>query len=409
VLAAVRDIPAASSVLGPADIPFVQAPFHTQGIRLPHRLAGYADILLTQGWADRSALWGLVHSWLNLFELFEPHMVVLNYSPIARLAARIAGIPAVLVGNGFELPPATQPLPPFPGFSWATSARAAESEQQALDNANHVLHAFGASCMESLSELFVAEKTFLTTFPELDHYGPRINADYVGTTLGFLPAERIDWPSEHLGKSEQKNMRIFAYVRPDTPNVASILDSLAKSSTTNSASVICFAPGFSAQNLEKVKTPLLRFVSQPVDLPALVSGANVCVAYGEGTAATFLLAGVPLLLVPGHMEALMAARRVEALGAGLVLQGEQTSKDISELLDEVARNPHYQKHAQFFADKHRGFDVNRAANEVVDQLETVLNRTTGTGISMTNKTAPLLFGAMNRVSPISNLSSRDSA
>jgi hypothetical protein len=68
----------------------------------------------------------------------RPDRLVLDYSPIATLAARIAVIPCVLIGNGFELPPATNPLPPFPGFSWATPERAAESERIVLANANAV-------------------------------------------------------------------------------------------------------------------------------------------------------------------------------------------------------------------------------------------------------------------------------
>src|SRR5471032_1719050 len=98
VLVAVRDIPAAAKVLGPTGISFVQAPFHVKGIPLPNRQSSYADILLAQGWADRSALWGLVQGWLNLFQLYQPDLVVLDHSPTARLATCIARIPTALVG-----------------------------------------------------------------------------------------------------------------------------------------------------------------------------------------------------------------------------------------------------------------------------------------------------------------------
>ncbi len=120
LLVATRDIKAAATVLAPAGIPFVQAPYLSQGIALKDRASGYADILLSQGWSDRLVLHGLTHAWLNLFRLFIPERLILDYSPTVSLAARIARLPTVLVGNGFELPPATDPLPPFPGFSWAT-------------------------------------------------------------------------------------------------------------------------------------------------------------------------------------------------------------------------------------------------------------------------------------------------
>jgi hypothetical protein len=55
---------------------------------------------------------------------------MLDYSPTAALAAQIAKIPTVAVGNGFALPLATTLLPTFPGFSWARAARATESERR---------------------------------------------------------------------------------------------------------------------------------------------------------------------------------------------------------------------------------------------------------------------------------------
>lgn len=38
--------------------PLHQAPQPPQGIPLTNRVAGYADILLSQGWSDFNALWG---------------------------------------------------------------------------------------------------------------------------------------------------------------------------------------------------------------------------------------------------------------------------------------------------------------------------------------------------------------
>src|ERR1700704_2393369 len=92
VLVAARDIQAASKVLGPAGISFVQAPHLPAGTPLSYRPASYADILLSQGWSDPSTLWGLTQSWMNLVHLFRPDRLVLDYSPTASLAARILQI-----------------------------------------------------------------------------------------------------------------------------------------------------------------------------------------------------------------------------------------------------------------------------------------------------------------------------
>src|SRR3981081_2932003 len=81
VLVASRDMQAAATILGPAGVPFVQAPHLPKGIPLAHRATGYADILLSQGWSDRSALWGLTQAWVNLLRMFNPDRAILDYSP----------------------------------------------------------------------------------------------------------------------------------------------------------------------------------------------------------------------------------------------------------------------------------------------------------------------------------------
>jgi len=197
VLVAVREIPPAATVLGPVGIPFVQAPHLAQGLPLPERASGYADILLSQGWSDPQTLWGLTQNWHNLIRMFRPDAVVIDYSPAAQLATRIAAVPTILIGNGFELPPATDPLPPFPGFSWATAEKAAASERIAVDNANAVLKRFKRSALRSLSELFSDATPIYVTLPELDHYGSRPTARYVGPLLGAVQrfSDRIEFAS----------------------------------------------------------------------------------------------------------------------------------------------------------------------------------------------------------------------
>ena len=377
VLVAARDLASAAAVLGPAGISFVQAPHLPQGIPLPHRPTGYADILLSQGWSDRSALWGLVHGWLNLYRMFRPDVVVHDYSPTARLASRIAGIPSVLVGNGFELPPATNPLPPFPGFSWATPEKAAESERIAVANANAVASAFGTEGIEALCQLLQGQAVLFATFPELDHYGSRADARYVGPLLGKLNVERVDWP-------EGSGNRIFACLRPDTQNVEAILGGLLASE----ASVVCFARGFSRDKLDRYRHPRIRFVSRPVDLKHLASDAQLCVSYGaEGTMATFLLAGVPQLISPWQVEAHMAARRIEAMGAGLVLRGSQTAESVAKVINSALNESVFRTSAGAFRSRHPGFELGPTEEVVVSSIESAGSIRAGFG-SDQNRTAP---------------------
>jgi UDP:flavonoid glycosyltransferase YjiC (YdhE family) len=356
VLAAVRDLHAASVVFRPAGIPFLQAPHLPSGLTLGHRASGYADILLSQGWADRVALAGLVEAWVNLFQLTCPDRLILDYSPTAMLAARIARIPAVLVGNGFELPPLLDPLPPFPGFSWATANAAAKSERRAVDNANAIL---GSSDLRlrSLMDLFAPYVSLLATLPELDHYGPRADARYIGPLLGELNTCSVNWP-------EGTGPRVFVSVRNDTSHLKIILKALA----TIEARIVCVVHGLTTGQLSELRKPNIEVSLHPVDLPTL-RDADVCLTYGsEGTIVKFLLSGVPQLIAPWHVEAFMAARRLRLVGIGNLLEGSPTESTVSEAILRIATNPAVRERTKRFAAAAARSETTSPACAILDVL-----------------------------------------
>lgn len=350
VLVATRDIQSAARVLGPAGIPFVQAPHLPKGIALPHRASGYADILLSQGWSDEPTLRGLTLAWLNLLRLFKPERLVLDYSPTVSLAARIENIPTVSVGNGFELPPLTDPLPPFPLFSWATPDLAAKSEARAVANANRVLSTLHAPTLTALRELFERQTRLFATFAELDHYGARHGeGHYIGPLFGALRTRRIGWP-------EGTGPRIFACLRQDTASVQAILGALG----ALQARVLCVVPGFERRQLEPFARDHIRYVADPVDLEPLLD-ADVAVTYGaEGTILRFLTAGVPQVISPWHVETFMAARRIEAAGLGAFLPGTTDSQAVSDLIARVAGDTAMRRNVGEFAQRTRHVTESRA-------------------------------------------------
>ena len=342
VLVASRDVQAAASVLGPAEIPFIQAPHLPNGIPLSQRASGYADILLSQGWSDVSTLWGLVQAWLNLVRMCDPDLVVLDYSPTASLATRLAEVPVVLVGNGFEIPPATDPLPSFPGFPWATQEKAAQSERLAVQNANRVLESFGGGPIGALRDLIAGHRAILATFPELDHYGPRSDTEYIGPLIGKTRVATVGWPGGDGPK-------IFASLRPDTSRVDLILAGLAKTD----ARVICVATGSPPRRLGACMPSSVRFASGPVSLDALAD-ADLCITYGaEGTMLSFLLAGVPQLISPWHVESYMAARRIADHGLGETYAGRGGVQGFQETVDRLVANSLMRRRVREFSERWR--------------------------------------------------------
>ena len=153
LLAVVRDLALAARVLGPAGIPFIQAPRVSMVPKASTQPASYADVLRHSGWADTQQLWGMTQAWINVLRMFSPDLVLLDHSPTALLAARCTTTSCVVIGTGFEVPPLQSPLPCFPGFSGATRENAAKAEAEVLENANRVLSAASGPRLQSLSEI----------------------------------------------------------------------------------------------------------------------------------------------------------------------------------------------------------------------------------------------------------------
>ena len=359
VVGAVSDTRVAGEILGAAGIPFVQAPMAASRTRMTQPLASYAELLITRGYGERATLGGLIAAWRGLFTLFRPDVVMIDYAPTALLAARIHGIPVVLIGNGFELPPRSSPLPSLRFWEPIPKERFEHAEGLALCHINEVLVSCHSEPLAQLADVFQGEHRILTTFSELDHYGARQDGNYVGPVYEMPKAQRVEWPLGGHGS------HIFAYLRPWVPGVEDLLWALQ----ATGCSVICAFPGGSAALIQRFQTPLLRIFPMAVSLESLLPTADLVIGYGSGLVATALLRGVPLLLVPRWSEQYLTAQRVEALGAGLMMRGPPTQASYSSLIATALGTPKFRTAAQAFAKKYEGFDGAQSVTDTVACIE----------------------------------------
>lgn len=356
LIAAVRDVQAAVRVFGALDIPLFQAPHATNEIRVDHASSSYPNILRSQGWGSPGGLWGLVQCWVNLFRLTKPDLIIADHAPTAVLAAQILGIEVVQIGNGFELPPLTNPLPCLPEATEIPTEQLIQTENQIVESVNQVHSRFGVGSIRHLAELFTQTPRFLVCFAELDHYGSRARETYWGPLLPTDSGTSVAWP-------RGGGPRIFVYIALSSHEATTIIRGLA----SRDARIVCVAPKLSLNEREQLHAEANICFAERANLAELASTADLCLSHGaEGTVTTFLLAGVPQLIRPPYLEGYVAARRVEQLDAGLLLRGQLTPEVVAITLDAMLSDPGYRTAALNFAKKYRHFKSAQTADAIAN-------------------------------------------
>ena len=364
VIFAVRDVNASAPLLRERGFRFVAAP-DTLRRRQPHVRTprNYSEILYGAGFCGSKHLLAAVSAWRSLLARLQPRALLLDYAVSALLAARGTGIPRLLLGSGFSVPPRQQPFPDFRPWEPTPAAQLKAADQRVLDVVNDVYRELGLSPLERLYQLFEAEENFLCTFPELDHYREReAGARYCGPLSLRNGIASPTWPSA-------RGPRIFVYLRPSLTNLGAVLRRLANSG----ASVLAYVPGLSEAVIRRLENAAVHFARSPVDLVEARQSARLAVTYaGPGATTSLLLGGVPVLMLPQHLEQYLFARRVAELGAGVIVERVEPSHDYSTLALRMATDESLLRAARRFAQEHRDFDPVAACCEIVDCVEAYL-------------------------------------
>lgn len=359
VMFCVKDVGAAQQVLAREGFRFIQAPQvprSAPSIQIP---VSYAEILITSGYSDHSLLEGLINGWRTVFGLFKPDAIAINHAPTALLAAKAVGIPAVLTCTGFELPPSEDVLPSIMPWQQVPEDRLAAADHAVVTLMNGVLRPHGKQLLARASDLFAGATRLMTTFPELDHYGVRLQERYVGPVATMPKAQNIDWPAV-------AGARIFAYLRPSVPGLEHLLTALKE----QSANILCVIPGVSQATADAFQGQGFMILNHPVSLQPLLPAADLVIASGAGTISDALLAGVPLLMTPQFVEQALLARRVEAFGAGVHWPPQRTAESARAIVGKALSTESFRVRAQCFASKYRSYSMETAVAEIASAILT---------------------------------------
>ena len=362
-----RDITRAESILGEHRLEFLQAPVWLTPVHgLPPDI-NFTETLYRFGYLYPDGLLSMAKAWRATWALLQPQLMIFDHAPSAMLAARGLGIPRMVIGNSFSVPPLLRPLPRF--CWWANSSgdqpRLAETEARATQNSNAVLMRLDAPPITQMSDLFQAEATYICGRPALDVYGERRHGQYIGPINNVTSGADPVWP---LGDTP----KVFAYLKPHYKHFEALLSAISNSK----ARYLIFAPGTPEALVRRYQKAHIAFSSIPLRMQEVVKQCNAIICHAGGMTDIALESGKPVLLLPTQMEQTMTSHRVEALGAGLFLPIEGNPAALPKLIKRLLEDSELEIHAAGYAASLSCINQSNAVDRVIDTCETLLTGST---------------------------------
>lgn len=358
-----RDITRAESVLGEHRLEFLQAPvWLTQVQGLPPDI-NFTETLYRFGYLYPDGLLSMAKAWRAAWTLLNPQLMIFDHAPSAMLAARGLGIPRMVIGNSFAVPPRVRPLPRFQWWTNNTGdhARLAETESRVTRNSNTVLTRLGAPPITQVSDLFQAEATCICSRSALDVYGGREHGEYIGPINSVTTGVNPVWP---LGDGP----RVFAYLKPQYKHFEALLNAIVNSK----ARYLIYAPGMPEALLRRYEKAHVSFSAAPLRMQEVVKQCHAVICHAGGVTDVALEAGKPVLLLPTQMEQTMTSHQVDALGAGVYMPLDGNPGALPKLIKRILEDDSLAVYAAAYAASLPNTDQSQTVNRVADACEALL-------------------------------------
>ena len=356
---AVRDLVRATKAFEGQRFAFWQAPT-PQG--RPEKMfkptINFTQILFNTGLGDPTGLAVRIAAWRSIFVATRPQVALVDYCPTALLALRGMGIPAVVTGTGFFIPPNVTPFPAFPMLkNLTTGEKLFYEERQLLVGINAALAKHRIAPLNNLAQIFhdVAGKIF-RALPEFDHYPRRGPAEFMGLPPD-PPRAPTTWPPGD-------GPRVFAYLKP-FQTLETLLTELQK----RRLPTIVACDGIAKDLQDKYTSETMRFVPPTIDIAQMGRESHFAITNANlTTSVRLLLQGCPVMAIPLQLEQTLVAQNFRRLGVGVMLR-HTMAEDVVPQLTEILENKKYREAASVLARKYEG-----RANDYVERATAVLER-----------------------------------
>lgn len=353
---ALKEIPGAPQQECSDTVRVFQIP-HTEPKRGTKTPRNHAELLLACGFSCPEDLACRLKAWRHMLAGQRPDVVICDHAPTALLATRLAGLPSILVGNGFAIPADLHPWPAYRPWTKVSLFDLLQAEEQLDQCVAQALRLLGHPADTATMRELYQQPAILDTLPELDLTPHRDgHCIYVGPIT--------DLPSDaHVHWSDDKRAKILGYLHPETPHLTTLLKALSGLV----AEVHLVIPGgLGADKRQGHSRSGLTIHTTPLNLPSLLPKTTLAISNGNsGFSTQCLLAGIPMLMYPRHAEQGLTSMAIEQLGAGLMARQALSPDDTLELLNHLMTRPSFRAKAQDLAKRHVTLGGEQALKQAV--------------------------------------------
>lgn len=362
VSVAVRDLARATDVFAGTQARLLQAPVWLTRISLNRPIACMADTLLLLGYLEPAGLRGLLQGWRNLVDTVQPDLCLFDFSPTAILASQPIPIPGISVGSGFH-----DPVPDHPIADWRPQHYdddlVTRQEALLLEKINRALTLERQPPLPRYTDIFRLDATVIDTFPALDIYGDvRSQGIYCPYRHTAPTLDPVIFPAG-------EGPAVIAYLQADNQHLKLHLEALRQCK----ARVFVVCPGAQDAVLKPFASSRLHYSTHMVALKQGIADADLLVGHGAiGSLTEALAAGTPVLGIPTQMEQLLNLQKVQALGAGVLVDRIESAADLCNRINQALASPSLKPAAQQFAQQQQHLARMDAATAVADLCDRLL-------------------------------------
>ena len=278
----------------------------------PGRAVTLGDALAEFGLRSQSATRHVIGAWDRLLALVKPAAVIADYAPGLLLAARGA-IPTIAVGEG--LPSTMESFAPFR----SRNEKPKYDESDLLEVVNECLSESSRPTLTHLPEIFMADRSCVATFTELDPYAVFRTQPNAGP-----------WAPEWDRSAPRDERELFGYFSMRTsfqPVVLKALQEVARSGIP----VRIHMPPLNDEARSLLEESGITVERAPLPFAEIQRNARLVASLGSFSfVSCAMVAGIPQIVFPTAVPQKNAGTAIEKLGVGrsLIVDGENPLEPI---------------------------------------------------------------------------------